>query len=480
MARQENDLICCMLTQALQPEYWNWEQDELNLLHTENVQDITEVVVRRLTVAGFEPEEVYAIIHDKDTVLGWDEITKKTVVEYKTHHIYIVVRFKKGRTATLPQIAMTVGLEPQFIEKAKRGRYGYDNMVAYLIHIKDVDKYQYQPEDVYTACGRNYMGVYTLRREEWLKGRAKKKATQAKQDVEWLESKLLIGEVVKSQMLLTDEYYEIYARNKRRCDDALDTYSQRKIYKTIQAMENGEFKTTVYFVTGSSHSGKSLFSETLARSIQQRVFDERGEKWTVCTTASSNPFDEYFGEEILLMDDLRGMALTASDWLKLMDPDRINTGSARYHNRKMACRVVIINSEKDALEFFYYLKNSGGGDRSEAMDQFFRRIMARVVVYRVPPDFGERRLKIGTMTETEPYKLWISAPDGVDALILHHNWENDEYHSDMEYDEAVEYLTDIAMEMNHIAVPERSKKPESIQRQLEAKKAVEEYNKGCK
>ena len=27
-------------------------------------------------------------------------------------------------------------------------------------------------------------------------------------------------------------------------------------------MFNGEFKTTVYFVTGSSHSGKSLFSET--------------------------------------------------------------------------------------------------------------------------------------------------------------------------------------------------------------------------
>ncbi len=30
----------------------------------------------------------------------------------------------------------------------------------------------------------------------------------------------------------------------------------------------------------------------------------------------SNPFDEYLGEEIIKMDDLRGMAMTASDWLQ--------------------------------------------------------------------------------------------------------------------------------------------------------------------
>ncbi len=50
-------------------------------------------------------------------------------------------------------------------------------------------------------------------------------------------------------------------------------------------------------------------------------------------TASSNPFDEYLGEEIIKMD-LRGMAMTASDWLQLMDPRASWNGFSTIQNQE--------------------------------------------------------------------------------------------------------------------------------------------------
>lgn len=139
------------------------------------------------------------------------------------------------------------------------------------------------------------------------------------------------------------------------------------------------------------------------------------------------------------MDDLRGMAMTASDWLKLLDPDRANVGSARYHNRQIACRAVIINSERDVLDFFYFVK--GSGDRSEAMDQFFRRILARVIVYRV----GDvRRLRIGHMQETAPYEA--QEPGKVTQMTLHHDFGANEM--DVDYETALQHLSDLVMLRN--------------------------------
>ena len=215
-----------------------------------------------------------------------------------------------------PIVAVAMGA--QFIEKPGRGRFAYDNMLSYLIHIKYTDKHQYEPSEVYTARGESYTKIAHERNDDWLKGRAKIQVEKARIDADWLEEKILTGEVTKQQVMLTDDYFSIYARNKRRMEDAFDSYGQHKIYSTMQKMENGEFKTSVIFVTGAPHSGKSVFTEMLVKSIQKDVRDKTGEVWTVCTCASSNPFDEYQGEEILVMDDLRGMALTASDWLKLL------------------------------------------------------------------------------------------------------------------------------------------------------------------
>lgn len=477
MARKEADLTACMITQALQANFWNLSDDELKVIESNDVAQITDMIVKKLEDAGMVVVEAYGINHDKDTVMEWDEITMREVIAYKTHHIHIIVKFAKGKGGTVAKIANAVGLEAQFIEKPGRGRFAYDNMLSYLIHIKYTDKHQYDASEVYTARGESYTKVAHERNEDWLKGRAKIQVQKAKIDADWLEEKILTGEVTKQQVMLTDDYFAIYARNKRRMEDAFDTFGQHKIYSTIQKMENGEFKLSVIFVTGAPHSGKSVFTDMLVQSIQKDVKERTGEVWTVCTCAASNPFDEYQGEEILVMDDLRGMALTASDWLKLLDPDRVNMGSARYRNKRMACRTIIINSEKDVIDFFYYTKGIGGDGRSEAMDQFIRRIMAKVVVFRVPDDYETRRLKIGRMKESPEYQ--IASPEENKQLSLHHEF-NSIGSYDMSYDDGIKYLSALVMKNNKFDTEETQKIIDTYAGDLDDElktKLYEEYEK---
>lgn len=461
MARKENDLTAFMLVQQLDPDYYDWTDEEKKAIENKDIATIESIIGQRLYDKGMAVEEMHCIIHNKDVREVWDGTVSNYVIEQKPDHIHCLVRFAKidGKLlgGTPSKVAQAIGVEPQYIEKPRKGKFAYDNMLAYLIHAKDEDKHLYDVSEVVSSgcyqdgkpLFRPYVDYYNERRKDWEAGRIKKKNDRARVDADILEEMILTGQVCRNQILLTDEYYDIYARNKRRCEDALDTYAQHKIAKTVRAMENGEFKLSVLFITGQSGSGKSMFTDNVTRQIISDAKKQYNEDWTVCSVAASNPFDEYNGEEVLIMDDLRGMSLTASDWLKLLDPDRAHYGGARYRNKRMACRVVIINSEKDVLEFFYYLKNSGG-NKSEAMDQFFRRIMARVKVYRVPDSPDVRRIEVGEVQDSNKYLAEIPGTRNCygdcDRVSLCYNFEKDV--QDMDYDDAQQYLSTLVMKHN--------------------------------
>lgn len=445
--KREAKISHTMLTQDFDIKHWNWDNDDMQAVQNQDEKAMGEIIRRKLEDKGIKVKALYAVKHTKDTKMGWDEDVQQQVIVYKSNHGHWVAVL--DTPAFIADIASAVGLEPQFVEKPKTGRYSCDNMLSYLIHIKDSSKYQYAPEDVTTIVGDNYMGIYAERKEAWEKARAKKQSQEAKKDIEWLEAMILTGEIKKPQVLLTDEYFAIYAMNKRRCEDAFDTYAERKIYKTIQLMEAGAFKVSVFFITGQPGAGKSFFTDQLAKSLQEQA-KEHGEDWEICSVAASNPFDEYRGEEILVMDDLRGMSLTASDWLKLLDPDRVNTGTARYRNKRMACRTIIINSEKDLVEFFFYMKGMGSAGSQEAMDQFFRRIMARAVVYCYGD--GSRRVLIGNRTKTEPYAVKVADTQ----MSVTNTFSEDAF--DMNYDDALRSLSlCVAYNNNWVDIDEKER-----------------------
>lgn len=465
MARKEADLSCCSIAQALQPEYWEWTEDELKAVESNDIAVITAVIKERLENGGCEIAEMYAIIHDKDTRTKWDESVSQYVVEDKADHIHCVVKFVKDKGATLTAIATMVGLEPQFIEKAGKGKYGYDNLLAYLIHIKYPDKYPYEVSEVLTVRGRSYTEIYHERRTDWEKGRAKVQSDKSRADIDWLETMILGGQVTFSQVMLTDEYFNIYSRNKRRCDDAFDTYGTRRAYRTIQALDNGEFKLSVFFFTGKRGSGKTRMAKKFIAEII-KASERNGDAWRVCSTASSNPMDDYRGEEILFMDDLRGVALSASDWLKLLDPYNTSPASARYHNKVAACRVVVITSTKDPIEFFYYCKQMGGGNRSEALDQFMRRIETRVRVIQAE-NFADTQVVIADSKEIKPVSVYVPGTDGRETVVLEYGFP-DEY--TMLIDDAINDLVNKVLFNN---------RPENERELLQDDFAEYESNRRC-
>lgn len=364
-----SNLTTIMLVQQLEDEHWPLWNDisTVKLANNGNCRPLLEEVINRLNKENITVTEAYGIIHDKDKVSVWNEQEKKNIDELKAKHIHFLLKFEKG--ASLQKLALSIGIEPQYLEKLKSGRYGYDNCQAYLVHAKDEDKFQYSPDSVVTVLGENYSSLYNRKMASWVKGRAKKEAQETNLSIDWIIAEILSGRLTKNQILLTDEYYKVYGQHKRRINEALDTAGERKSYRTISELEMGNFKKTVIFITAESGSGKTVISKQLIR-ILKSVASKYKQTWDFCVTASTNPFDEYNGEDILFLDDVRGDCLTVSDWLKLLDPYMISPLSARYHNKMGAAKVIIITSIKEPLSFFENSK----GNLGEDLGQFVRRI----------------------------------------------------------------------------------------------------------
>lgn len=363
--KKEALLTSVAITQYFETKYWKNGWDE-ELIKSENIEKILEEIVRRVSEIA-TVSEAYAIKHDKDTSIGFDSVTNSTISELKEPHIHALLKFSKG--ATLTDLAEKIGLAEQYLEKAKSGRYGYDNLLAYLIHAKDKDKYQYSPDEVFTLIGKNYLEVYHERKESWLKGKAKKEVQKSFEDIDFLIDNILNENITKNDILLDKKYHTPYIIHKTRINDAFKTVGEIKGARTKDELENGEFKKTILFIYGNSGLGKSRFAKELAKDIIQMA-KLNNKKWQSITTAGTNMFDEVNGEEILLLDDVRGDSLTASDWLKVLDPYNISPISARYQNKIGAAKVIIITSSKHPLAFFYYTK----GNAYEDLSQYVRRI----------------------------------------------------------------------------------------------------------
>lgn len=130
---------------------------------------------------------------------------------------------------------------------------------------------------------------------------------------------------------------------------------------------------------------------------------EKGQKWRVYTAAATNPMDDWHGHEIVLLDDLRATSMTATDWLRLLDPYQAANLSARYENKMgVAPRVIIINAYSPPLDFFRYVRAAG----DEAMDQFIRRLAMIWKVVKYDPNSGDGVIAAQEIGKTKQYE-WV-------------------------------------------------------------------------
>lgn len=212
MARLEADLSHFMLASDYNPAHYNWTEKELAALG--GCRATAEVIKKRLEDNGAKVKEMYAIEHK-----GEKKAAKKfpnDVDETKVHY-HILVRFEPSRGATLEEISKFIGVPREVIEKPRRGP-SYNNMLSYLIHIKDVSKIQYTPEDVVTLAGSDYMDYYNANKEGWIKrGRAAVAEKGGKTlDHRFREaiSKLESGELSCNELAGMTEYRKLFLSPK--------------------------------------------------------------------------------------------------------------------------------------------------------------------------------------------------------------------------------------------------------------------------
>ncbi|MCC4121052.1 Rep family protein [Lactococcus lactis] len=344
-----------IFTQYLNPKYWEWENDELLDDYINNKQAIFEEIFAR--VNELENLKIIAlIVHDKD----------ENKNGLKDAHIHAYLEFEKQKT--IASISSVLGIEPQYIEVPKKGRYGRLNCLAYLIHAKNLDKYQYSPEEVQTFETFDYQEFIDENLEDFKKYNATDKRKKGEIGLDLALQEVQQGKLKLREIMRDENLALLYAGHMQKFSEAFEFYGLRNAMLRLDELEQGKYDLAVLYIQGAPGIGKSYLAREVAQKVRE-YGNKNGFASDVFSASSSNPFDDYYGEDILILDDLRQESLKVSDWLKLFDPLNTAKMSARYRNKMIVPRLVIVANYKSVEQFFgsFNFKN-------EDINQFKRRI----------------------------------------------------------------------------------------------------------
>ena len=351
-----------LFEQQLKPDFWDWSVSDKKMLENweENKIKIFRLIFDRIRELVEEEEfvEVAFIVHDKDISFG----TK--LVE---PHIHGYIDFP--RRIDLSKVALALGVEKERVEtpKSRGGRHlTRINALAYLTHAKDKDKYQYPASDVETFDTLDYETFINQNKEDFEKYSATRKREKSDESLDLILSKIQIGELTYNDVMEDDNLAFLFGNNQQKFREGFNFYGERQTFLRLKSLERKEYQMTVIYIQGDSDIGKSELAKNIALHVQGKL-NELGLRGDIYSASSANPFDNYLGEEILLLDDVREDTMRASDWLKLFDPLNSARMSARYQNKLVVPRLIIMPVYMSPKLFF-------GRIKAEDLNQFLRRI----------------------------------------------------------------------------------------------------------
>lgn len=271
------------------------------------------------------------ILHDKDT---------KEDGTPKEHHIHLMVRFNSAVPTTAILNKLQGVCEVQQLQKM----YSWNGAIAYLTHSNDLSKHQYGENEVYS----NF---------EWQLDRDKALASKGRLDaiIKGIEDGVIKEYNYTEHITMTE-----FAKYKRQIDCAFK-------YR-IDKLEGANRKMECIYITGESGTGKTSYAK--------EICENRGFSYFV-SSGSNDPFDNYKGQNAIILDDMRPDTTNLSDLLKLLDNHTASSVKSRYRNKVLECDLIIITSTLTLNEFFGRLNNV---DRESAL-QLKRRVTS-VLIFR--------------------------------------------------------------------------------------------------
>ncbi|MDH8063546.1 Rep family protein [Lactococcus lactis subsp. lactis] len=293
--------------QQLKAEYWDWEDEKLKLFNDwqANKALIFEEIYRRLKTLESKKvklECIALIVHYLD---------KNDLNDLVFPHVHLYGKYSDKRTIT--RIAKALGIKVQYIEFPKdKNRYFEENQLAYLIHAQQPDKYQYPTYEVETFGTFDYSNFILNNVKKFEKQSATVKRKRTDESLDLINQQILKGELFLEDILADDDLFLLYSNHKLQFKQAFDSYAERLAFKNLKDLTTGKYKLTVMYFQGKSSLGKSYLARTIAQKV--REYAEKNKfKSRIYSASSSNPFDDYYGEDIILLDDIRPDSLRKAD-----------------------------------------------------------------------------------------------------------------------------------------------------------------------
>lgn len=284
------------------------------------------------------------ILHDKDIDTQGNPVAP---------HVHIVLILHDS--VKYSTIGNYLGVPAQQVQSIKqqvrKGKYYQSDVggaLSYLTHRNAKDKHQYDDSEVVAKPGFDWKG---LRAKSEQNQEEQRSLTRLYKDIE--EGK------IREYNLCRHITMRAYIDNKTDIDRAFE-------YRRAVLRLNTDRKIDVIYICGEPGAGKT----TLAKQLCKK------RKYSFCLSGSSrDPLQEYRGQDALILDDLRPDVFSLSDLLKILDNNSNSAASARYHDRWLEVKVIIITTIRPLADFFACLP-----DRSEPIQQMKRRCRTMITM----------------------------------------------------------------------------------------------------
>ena len=277
-------------------------------------------------VESFPHIKKYAfIVHDKDIKQEMGEIFPKSP------HIHAYLTFSKS--LCLSELSEYFDIPKQYFE------FIHDKIgvQAYLIHLNAPEKFQYNEEDIITNY--NYHKVV----EDY----------QNSNNITDIINKISTGEIREYQIPTILDIFT-YTKYKKKLDSAVD-YA----YLTHSSSDRD---IEVVYIYGGSGLGKTTFAKRYAENLGYSYY---------VSSSGTNIFDDYQGQDCIIVDDFRGSTLSYSSFIKTIDNHTSSPVACRYHNRSLCfCKLIIITTVMPPQELYKGIVES----EFDTINQFYRRV----------------------------------------------------------------------------------------------------------
>lgn len=291
-----------------------------------------------LDEAKTKPLEWAFIIHDKDVDENGDLVKP---------HIHLVLKYKN------PQTVKSIAKMLDFEDEQQVGFWDskINNAYSYLLHrtLDAIEKYEYRPEQVIASFD-------FIKRFEAID--ASQSKTKYKEGLDQFASKEISLDELRQKISLKD-----FALHKSEIEAVNKELAYRDHQEWAKQFLAKGKPMKVHWFWGPAGTGKTTTANKMCDG-----------KKVARLGASNDYFQEYHGEKIVIINDLRPNELKWSDLLTMLDPYEVDKqGPRRYRNVYLNLEEVFITTPYSPKEFYDRI-NSIQDRKIDSFKQLQRRI----------------------------------------------------------------------------------------------------------